>query len=140
MIVCDTGPLVAAAIANDDHHRDCVDLLAALHLAGRRILVPGPVVAEVGYLLAREGGARVEAQFLRSLADGTLSPIDLTTDDYRRAAELVTTYESLPLGTTDASVVALCERLELSEVATLDRRQFSVVRPRHIGALTLLPE
>ena len=107
---------------------------------GRRILVPAPVVAEVGYLLARKGGARVEAQFLTSLADGGFWPVELTADDYRRAADLVLTYEDLPLGTTDATVIALCERLGLSEVVTLDRRHFTVVRPRHIEALTLLPE
>jgi uncharacterized protein len=39
----------------------------------------------------------------------------------------------------DASVVALTERLGLHEVATLDHRDFSVVRPRHTPALTLLP-
>jgi uncharacterized protein len=139
VIVCDTGPLVAAAIGDDARHRECVDLFTALHLAGRRILVPGPVVAEVGYLLAREGGARVEAQFLTSLAEGTLWPVELTADDYRRAAELVLTYEDLPLGTTDAAVVALCERLGLSEVATLDRRHFTIVRPRHVKTLTALP-
>lgn len=140
MIVCDTGPLVAAAIVDDAHHRECVDLFTALHLAGRRILVPGPVIAEVGYLLAREGGPRVEAQFLTSLADETLWPVELTRDDYRRAAELVLTYDNLPLGTTDATVIALCERLGLAEVASLDRRHFTVVRPRHVKALTLLPE
>jgi uncharacterized protein len=139
VIVCDTGPLVAAAIADDVHHRDCVDLFASLHLAGRRILVPGPVVAEVGYLLAREGGARAEAQFLTSLAERSFWPVELTAEDYRRAAELVVTYEDLPLGTTDATVIALCERLGLSEVATLDRRHFTVVRPRHVEAFALLP-
>lgn len=44
----------------------------------------------------------------------------------------------LPSGTTDATVVALAERLGVSEVATLDRRHFSVVRSRHVFALTLL--
>lgn len=87
--MCDTGHLVAAAIIDDAHHRECVDLLASLHLAGRPILVPGSVATEVGYLLAREGGARVEAQFLGSLADGTLWPVELTRDDYRRAAQLL---------------------------------------------------
>jgi uncharacterized protein len=140
VIVCDTGPLVAAAIKNDARHRDCVDLFTALHLAGRRILVPGTVVAEVGYLLAREGGAQVEAQFLTSLADGTLWPVELTRQDHRRAAELVLTYQSLPLGTTDATVIAVCERLELTEVASLDHRHFTVVRPHHVEALTLLPD
>jgi len=46
---------------------------------------------------------------------------------------------SLPLGTTDASVTAIAERLGLTDVATLDRRHFTVVRPSHVAALTLLP-
>lgn len=91
-------------------------------------------------LLAREGGPAVEAQFLISLSDGTLWPVELTREDYARAGELVLAYQSLSLGTTDASVIAVCERLGLVEVATLDRRHFTVVRPRHIKALTLLPE
>jgi predicted nucleic acid-binding protein len=53
-------------------------------------------------------------------------------------ADLVVTYASLPLGTTDASVIAVTERLNLSEVATLDRRHFTVVRPHHMDALTLV--
>jgi predicted nucleic acid-binding protein len=56
-----------------------------------------------------------------------------------RSEDLLNMYESLPLGTTDASVVAVTERLGLTDVATLDRRHFTVVRPRHVDALTLLP-
>lgn len=139
MILCDTGPLVAAALSNDDHHRACVDLLTGLHLAGRRLLLPAPVTAEVGYLLAREAGAAVESMFLRSVAEGDFEPVDLTRDDYARMAELVAEYADLPLGTTDAAVIALAERLGVNEVATLDRRHFTVVRPRHKAALVLLP-
>lgn len=64
----------------------------------------------------------------------TPSPADLT-----RAAELVERYADFPLGATDASVVALAERLGDTEVATLDRRHFAAVRPRHTESLTLLP-
>jgi predicted nucleic acid-binding protein len=85
------------------------------------------------------GRARVEALFLTALADGDFKLIDLEAQDYRRAAELVEAYADLPLGTTDATVIALAERLELREVATLDHRHFTVVRPRHVPALTLLP-
>jgi predicted nucleic acid-binding protein len=139
VIVCDTGPLVAAALLNDSGHKACVELFTALHAARRELLVPATVVAEVGYLLAREAGARVESLFLRSLADGDFTPVDLTSADYARMADLVNAYESLPLGTTDASVVAIAERLGLTDVATLDRRHFTVVRPKHVDALTLLP-
>jgi hypothetical protein len=140
VIVCDTGPLVAAAINDDARHRECVDLFTGLHRTGRVLLVPGTVAAEVGYLLARAGGPRVESQFLTSLADGTLRPVDLTPDDYRRAGELVLVYENLPLGTTDATVVAVCERLSLTELASLDHHHFSAIRPRHAERLRLLPD
>jgi predicted nucleic acid-binding protein len=139
VIVCDTGPLVAAALVDDPDYHSCTELFAGLHLAGRDLLVPATVVADVGYLLAREAGPRVESLFLRSLAEGDLKTVELTRTDYARMTELVVQYQDLPLGTTDASVVALCERLGLSEVATLDRRHFTVVRPSHLSALTLLP-
>jgi predicted nucleic acid-binding protein len=45
----------------------------------------------------------------------------------------------LPLGTVDASVVAVSERLGTHTIATLDRRHFSVVRPAHIPAFDLVP-
>lgn len=84
MIVCDTGPLVAAALSNDDDHHACVELLTGLRLAERQVLVPATVVAEVGYLLAREAGAAIESMFLRSLSNGDLVPVELGTDDYAR--------------------------------------------------------
>jgi uncharacterized protein len=59
--------------------------------------------------------------------------------DWERVRELVTAYASLPLGGTDASVIALAERHGAIRVATLDRRHFTVVRPRHAEALELLP-
>ena len=139
MIVCDTGPLVAAALSSDADHHAAVELFSGLHLANRRLLAPGPVVAEVGYLLAREAGPHVEALFLRALGEGDFEPVDLAADDYLRMSELVEQYANLPLGTTDAAVITLAERLRIPEVATLDRRHFSVVRPRHVATFTLLP-
>ena len=50
-----------------------------------------------------------------------------------------TRYESFPLGGTDASVIALAERLGTSTVVTLERRHLAAVRPNHVEALDLLP-
>ncbi|GAA1537097.1 type II toxin-antitoxin system VapC family toxin [Nocardioides humi] len=140
MILCDTGPLVAAAVRHDPDHHACVELLTGLRLARRQLLVPATVVAEVGYMLDSFGSSRLEARFLASLAAGDFDPVDVTTDDYARMAELVEQYDDLRIGTTDASVIALAERLDITEVATLDRRHFTAVRPQHVEALTLLPE
>jgi uncharacterized protein len=64
--------------------------------------------------------------------------VDLTPADLIRMVDLVRTYAD-PLGAVDASVVAIAERHRISEIATLDRRDFSIVRPRHVSAFTLLP-
>jgi hypothetical protein len=128
MILVDTGPLVAAANRNDTHHRASAKALAA---SPPPRLVPGMVIAEVAYLLARDAGASIEAGFL-----AIVSP---TADDLTRVAELVEQYADLPLGATDACIVALAERLNITELVTLDQRHFNVVRPRHIQALTLIP-
>ncbi len=136
MILVDTGPLVAAANRNDTHHRASAKALAA---SPPPRLVPGMVIAEVAYLLARDAGSSVEAGFLRSFKTGFLAIVSPTADDLTRAAEMVEQYADLPLGATDACIVSLAERLNITELVTLDQRHFNVVRPRHIQALTLIP-
>ena len=54
-------------------------------------------------------------------------------------AELVWQYRDLPLGAADASIVALAERLAVTAIATVDRRDFRVVRPRHVDEFELVP-
>ena len=81
-------------------------------------------------LLASRLGADSEVRFLGDLAAGNLIPEPVAANDWLYIAELVGRYHDLPLGTTDASVIAAAERLGATEIATLDRRRFSVVRPR----------
>lgn len=137
MIIVDTAPLVAAANSRDKDHTRCVEMFRHTR---KPWLVPQPVVAEVCYMLERERGSRAEAAFLRSFGQGQFVLVPLTTADTDRMADLVEQYASFPLGGTDASVIAVAERLSITTVATLDRRHFTVVRPNHVDALTLLPE
>lgn len=136
MILVDTGPLVAAANSSDAHHARCAAALA--ECPGPR-LVPGLVIAETCYLLARDAGPQVEASFLRAFPSGFLTVVDAMTDDLARTADLVEQYADLPLGGTDACLVAMAERLGIEVIITLNVRHFSVVRPRHCDAFTLLP-
>jgi uncharacterized protein len=136
VIICDTGPLVAALNRKDADHDRCVALLER-HLGP--LLVPGPVLAEVCYFLESRVGPQGEAAFLTAVANGELQLVDLTADDLHRMSELVTTYADFPLGAVDASVLALAERHNCQDIATLDRRHFSAVRVRHTGSLNLLP-
>ncbi len=74
------------------------------------------------------------------IAAGRIQPLAPAPEDYRRMAELVEQYHDLPLGAADASIVAIAERLGVSRLATVDRKDFTAVRPRHVAAFELLPE
>jgi predicted nucleic acid-binding protein len=132
--VVDTGPLYAAADLDDDDHAAS---LATLQRRDLELVVPALVVAEATYLVGRRLGAKAEATFLRGLGQIEVEPP--RGDDWIRIAELVDEYADLPLGGTDASVIALAERLDTATVVTLDRRHFTVVRPCHREVLDLLP-
>jgi hypothetical protein len=97
------------------------------------------VVSEVAHLVATRLGVEPEIRFLGDLAAGTLTTGPVLAGDWLRMAQLTARYSDLPLGTVNASVVAAAERLNVREVATLDRRHFTVVRPHHVPAFELLP-
>lgn len=64
----------------------------------------------------------------------------MTTLRQQRAAELEARYATTDLGFVDASVIVTCENLGETKLATLDHRDFTIVRPRHCKTLRLLPE
>ena len=96
-------------------------------------------MTEVVPLLGTRLGHDAEVRFLGDLAAGNLIPEHVAAEDRLRIAELVQISRDLPSGSVDGSVIAAAERLSVSDVATLDRRHFSVVRPNHVTALNLLP-
>lgn len=134
LAVVDAGPLYSAADSDDVDH---LESLAALARPDLRLVVPALVLAEATYFVGRRLGATAEAAFLRGLE--ALDVEAPAPHDFTRMSELVEDYADFPLGGTDASVIALAERLDAPVVVTLDRRHFGAVRPRHREALELLP-
>jgi len=136
VLLVDTGVIVAAADRSDPHHDACAQLLEETNGS----LITSPlVIAEAAYLINRKLGATAELALYAAFIDDTLVVETLTHIDWTRIRELAGRYRDLPLGGTDASVIALAERLDTGRVATLDHRHFRVVRPAHVPALTLLP-
>jgi predicted nucleic acid-binding protein len=102
------------------------------------LIVPSLVITEVTYLIGTRLGAVAEVRFLGDFAAGNLLAEPVAAGDWMRIAELVAHYRDLPLGTTDASVIAAAERLGVTEIATLNHRHFRVVRSA-LGPFTLVP-
>jgi predicted nucleic acid-binding protein len=106
---------------------------------GEDLVIPAPVLVEVDHWLWKLYGAEPWASFVEDVARGAYRIHPLDEHDLVRATELESTYQTLDLGLVDAAVIAACERLGETKVATLDRRDFSIVRPHNCERLTLLP-
>ena len=135
MLVVDTSVLLAAADNADPDHASCTEAIEG----ASPLVTTALVIAETAYLIGRQLGTAAEAAFFRALAAGELQVEPITPVDARRIADLIETYADLGLGGTDASLIVVAERLEVTTIATLDHRHFGVVRPGHTDAFELVP-
>ena len=132
----DTGPIVALLDADDPEHARCVAMVEEVN---EDLVIPAPVLVEVDYWLRKLFGPETWRMFVEDVAGGSYRLHHVDEEQLVRAAELEASYDSLSLGFVDAAVIASCERLGETKVATLDRRHFSVVQPSHCRSLLLLP-
>ncbi len=136
-LVLDTGSILALLDSGDPDHARCVWMVEAV---GEDLVVPAPVLVEVDYWTLKLLGHGAWEIFVDDVATGAYRVEQVTPEDLVRAAELERKYANLDLGLVDASVLALCERLGETKLATLDRRDFGAVQPTHCKRLRLLPE
>jgi predicted nucleic acid-binding protein len=135
-ILVDTGPLYAMADRDDDWHARVVGFLGR---SRDELIVPVAVVPEAAHLLAAHLGPAAERKLVQSFVNGEMGLAELTLPDLRRTLELLDRYAAARIGFVDATVIATAERLKISRILTTDRRDFSVIRPRHCKAFELLP-
>ena len=136
-LVLDTGPLYASLDRSDADHQTCRHLIET---ADEPLLIPAPVLVEVDYWIHARLHPGVLVALLDDIVEGAYLIEDLLPDDYRRARELCDRYADADIGFVDAAILSVVERLNEKKLATLDRRHFSLLRPRHVDALRLLPE
>ena len=63
----------------------------------------------------------------------------LVESDMKRMQQIMLRYTSAEFDFADVAVMALAERLNITQIATFDRRDFSLFRPIHCEFLELLP-
>ena len=81
MLLCDTGVLLAAGNVKDHHHHACLRLLRQ---ADGPLLVPSPVMGEIGYLLESRVGPQAEVSFLKSFSGDGFHIAQLENEDIPR--------------------------------------------------------
>jgi uncharacterized protein len=132
-MLVDTSVLLASINSRDPAHVPC----AALLVDGEWSL-PEPVLVEIDHMLrARHVTRSAFAELIRSIEIGAIPVVTLAPDDFPRIRELYVQYPQADF--VDLAIVALAERLKETTIATLDHRDFRIIRPNHIPAFTLVP-
>ena len=136
-VLADTGAVYALIDRSDTWHKRVVEWWKD-HTGS--VLLPVTVLPEIAYLLHNRVGPLAEEAFVSAVAGGefTVEPLEVRSDT-ERAAALMTVYRDAGIGFVDATIVAMAERLGVTELLTTDRRHFSLVRPNHVRAFLLLP-
>jgi predicted nucleic acid-binding protein len=134
--VADSSYVVALNVTTEKYHQACV----AVYREQRLILLPQSTLAEVTYLLQREYDIHAVIHFLRRLPESKFRLIALEGEDILRAAHLLDQYADTRVDFVDASIVDVAERLNIPRILTLDHRDFTILRPKHVDHLELLPQ
>ena len=133
--ILDAGPLLASLDRRDPDHVRSAEVLRRRDLD---LVIPTLVIAEVAHFAALRLGPGGEAAFVRGL--NRFGVEDPHPDDWPLIADLVDRYGDFPLGTVDASIVVLADRLDTDLIVTLDRRHFGAIRSPRGRSFRLLPE
>ncbi len=136
MIVIDTSVIVAYMNSADDHHQAASEWLES---TDDDLATTPLVVAEVDHLVAARGGQAALSALRADLVAGAYL-VEWWQSAIAAIVRIAERYADNGLGLADASLVALAERLDTIDIATLDERHFRAVRPLAAGkAFRLLP-
>jgi predicted nucleic acid-binding protein len=135
-ILTDSSFIYALYNSNDSRHQAAMNF--ASHYTGGTI-VPVVILPEVSYLFQRDLGYHGVQKFLENFKKikARLEPIENA--DLERIHAISLEYSTAKFDIVDCCIMTLSERLNISRIATFDRRDFSIFRPRHCDYLELLP-
>lgn len=125
MIVLDTSVVLALMEEDEKHHERVREWMESV---SDGLCTTPLVLAELDYLVPKQGGA-VAARALRASFESGAYAVEWWRSALQETIEIARRYESIDLGLTDASLIALAAYLGTTRIATLDERHFRAVRP-----------
>ena len=78
-------------------------------------------------------------RFLTGLEGSDITLVALQNIDVPQINAILAQYADAKLDFADASIIAMADRLNIFQILTFDRRDFSIVHPKQGNFFTLLP-
>lgn len=132
----DSGFLYALIDETDEHSSR---VRSAVETVVEEIILPVPAITEVAYFVLHNLSPTALADFVDGLNEMNLTIEAPSAEDYTRSAEIIRKYDDANIDFVDACVFAMAGRLKIAKILTIDRRHFSIFKPKHCEAFELLP-
>ena len=97
------------------------------------------VLPEVSYLLSRNLGYANSMNFFDFFDHHFVKLEPIVEADLARVYDIAHQYADAQLDLVDCCIMAIAERLDITRIATFDRRDFGIFQPQHGDFLELLP-
>ncbi len=135
-VLIDTSFLLAMVFPKDSNYRKA---RASIRELKETRIVSIAVLPEVFFMVSARMNYSVAMQFFTTLQSAAFQIEALTTQDMARMSEIMAKYQDNAFDFVDASIMALSERLNITDVYTFDQRDFTAFRPKHCASLTIFP-
>ena len=126
----DSGPLVALFDKNDKHHHPVITFIKGFK---GKLVSTTAVLTEVCHIL--DFSVQAQLNFLTWVKDNAVHLEDITKLDLERIIELTDKYADVPMDFADSTLVAIGERLKISQIVSLDS-DFYIYRLKKKGMFT----
>lgn len=134
-MLLDTGPFVAFLDRSECNHLRCLSFMREFK---GQLFTTEAVLTEVVYLLGPSFANQKPALDFIMLGGAEL--VSLSPTLLKRSSVLMAKYADLPMDFADATLVALAEERGITNIFTLDRKDFSVYRTGSRKGFTVFPE
>lgn len=121
-ILIDSGPLIALFDSSDKHHKKTIEFIKTNKFT---LVTTISSITETLHLLDFNRNAQLD--FLEWISRGGVEIHDIQNADFQRLKELTEKYKDLPMDFADSCLVYLAEKLNIDNIATIDR-DFTIYR------------
>ncbi|MBK8435458.1 MAG: PIN domain-containing protein [Austwickia sp.] len=124
-MIVDTSALLAYFDVNEPRHEAVSEVIDS---ASGPFVVSPYIVAEVDYLVLTRHGSAAEHAVLEELTSGAWELAPMDRGRLAVASRVVARYVDVPIGVADASNIVLAQDYHTTDILTLDRRHFAILR------------
>lgn len=136
-VLIDTSFVLALFHVRDTNHAKAKASIESMKRQDR--FLPAPVTVELFFMVRNRINYDRAITALESLRTFAFDTIAITEADMIRITQIMRQYRDAEFDFTDCALMALAERINITQVYTFDRRDFSMFIPRHCPHLELLP-